>query len=98
MLDAIGEFYNESGQIYLGVVPFFHILGLTALIFHAASNNCSTITLSGFEPVEFVRTIEKYKVTALLVVPPILLALVRHPGKSKSRHFHQDQTKVYLPL
>lgn len=33
-----------------------------------------------FDPVVFCQTIERYKVTFVLIVPPILVVLARHPG------------------
>jgi acyl-CoA synthetase (AMP-forming)/AMP-acid ligase II len=34
-----------------------------------------------FDPVAFCKTVETYKVTVGLIVPPILVVLARHPGK-----------------
>ncbi len=36
-----------------------------------------------FDPDQFCRFIERYKVTVSYVVPPILLALVHHPGETE---------------
>jgi hypothetical protein len=50
--------------------------------------NCSyhlavpLVVMTKFDPFLFCATIEKYKVTYINVVPPILLALARHPGKT----------------
>lgn len=38
------------------------------------------VVMSRFEPVAFCKTIEIYKVTIGLIVPPILVLLARHPG------------------
>lgn len=36
-----------------------------------------------FDPAQYCANIERYKVTASLIVPPILLALVHHPAVEK---------------
>jgi acyl-coenzyme A synthetase/AMP-(fatty) acid ligase len=38
------------------------------------------VILPKFDPDQFCQAIERYKVTAGYVVPPILLVLVHHPG------------------
>jgi 4-coumarate--CoA ligase len=35
-----------------------------------------------FDPVQFCANVEKYKIGISLVVPPVLVLLSRHPGKS----------------
>lgn len=37
-----------------------------------------------FEPVSCFSYIEKYKITLMLAVPPILIIMARHPGKQAS--------------
>lgn len=54
--------------------------GLNNLIHFVPSNGVHVVVLSRFEPVLYLQTIAKYHITALLVVPPILLALLNHPG------------------
>jgi hypothetical protein len=38
------------------------------------------VIMPRFDPVAFCAHIEKYKVTAALTVPPMVLTLTRHPG------------------
>lgn len=38
--------------------------------------------MTRFDPVQFCANIERYKVNRALVVPPVLVVLARHPGKS----------------
>ena len=47
------------------------------------------VVMSGFDPVEFCKNVETYKITHACVVPPICLALVKHPGE----HFLGPKTK-----
>jgi acyl-coenzyme A synthetase/AMP-(fatty) acid ligase len=38
------------------------------------------VIMPQFEPEAFCRNIERYKVTMSLVVPPVFLAILHHPG------------------
>lgn len=39
------------------------------------------VIMPKFDPIEFLQTIEKYKITWVLAVPPMMLVFARHPGK-----------------
>ena len=39
------------------------------------------VVMPGFEPTRFCQYIERYKITHVCVVPPILLTLLHHPGE-----------------
>lgn len=54
--------------------------GLNNLLHHAPSRGVPVVILARFEPVPFLRAVERYGATAAMVVPPILLALLQHPG------------------
>lgn len=41
------------------------------------------VIMSHFDPDDFCRFIEKYRVTTSLIVPPICLALLHHPATMK---------------
>ncbi|MFK4185791.1 4-coumarate--CoA ligase family protein [Streptomyces sparsogenes] len=64
----------------LAVLPFFHIYGLTALVNAPLRDGATVIVLPRFELERFLAAIEKHRVTALYVAPPIVLALARHPA------------------
>ena len=40
------------------------------------------VIMPQFEPEVFCRNIERYKVTASFIVPPVCLAILHHPGTS----------------
>ena len=40
------------------------------------------IIMPKFDPIEFLQTIEKFRITNVLAVPPMMLVFARHPGKS----------------
>jgi 4-coumarate--CoA ligase len=70
--------YSHDEQLLM-LLPFFHIYGTMAGMFMALFGGAPTIVMTGFDPVEFCIAVEKYHITYVLVVPPVMLAIVRHP-------------------
>lgn len=68
---------------YLGVLPFFHIYGMTPVLLGALQDGAYMTTISKFDPEVFLTAIQKQKITKLMIVPPIVLFMARHPMVSK---------------
>ncbi|MFJ9031020.1 AMP-binding protein [Streptomyces sp. NPDC102274] len=66
-------------DVVLAVLPFFHIYGMTMFLNVALRSRSSVVTMARFELREFLEHIQRYRVTYLFVVPPMALALARHP-------------------
>ncbi|MEU8589088.1 4-coumarate--CoA ligase family protein [Streptomyces sp. NPDC048664] len=71
---------NALGERVLAVLPFFHIYGLTALMNAPLRLGATVVVLPRFELETFLAAIEKHRITALYVAPPIVLALAKHPA------------------
>ncbi|KAK4846110.1 hypothetical protein QYF36_013190 [Acer negundo] len=69
--------YLSSENVYLAVLPMFHIYGLSLFVLGLLSLGSSIVVMKKFETNEMVRMIERYRVTHLPVVPPILMALTK---------------------
>ncbi|MGF1427916.1 AMP-binding protein [Kitasatospora sp. LaBMicrA B282] len=69
----------EPGEVVIGVLPFFHIYGLTVILNRTLRAGATAVVLPRFDLEQFLRTIEEYRVQALFVAPPIVLALAKHP-------------------
>lgn len=67
------------GERVLAVLPFFHIYGLAALLNQPLRCGATVVVLPRFDLEQFCRTIEEQQVQALIVAPPIALALAKHP-------------------
>ncbi|MGW6919457.1 AMP-binding protein [Kitasatospora sp. NPDC054939] len=67
------------GERVLAVLPFFHIYGLAALLNQPLRCGATVVVLPRFDLEQFCRTIEEQRVQALIVAPPIALALAKHP-------------------
>jgi len=67
----------------IGFLPFYHIYGCVKLLMFCLTMGVPVVIMSKFDPVEFCSSIEKYKATCGLIVPPICLAIVHHPATTK---------------
>ncbi|XP_057820940.2 probable CoA ligase CCL5 [Cryptomeria japonica] len=68
---------STCSNCFLCTVPMFHIYGLAAFACGLLATGSTIVVLSKFELGEMLGAIEKYRVTYLPLVPPILLALTK---------------------
>jgi acyl-CoA synthetase (AMP-forming)/AMP-acid ligase II len=64
----------------IGVLPFFHIYGLTVLMNFALSTGATVVTMPRFELEPFLQIMEAHAVTYAYLAPPIVLALAKQPA------------------
>jgi acyl-CoA synthetase (AMP-forming)/AMP-acid ligase II len=69
---------NED-DVMIGVLPFFHIYGMTAIMSIALRLGATIVTMPRFDLEEFLTLMQDRKVTRAFLVPPIILALAKHP-------------------
>ncbi|MGI8462470.1 MAG: AMP-binding protein [Solirubrobacterales bacterium] len=72
---AIGE-----DDVLIGVLPFFHIYGMQVIMNLGLRQGATVVTMPRFDLEQFLDLIESHKVTRAYVVPPIALALAKHPA------------------
>jgi hypothetical protein len=68
------------------------------LLHFPVHNGIPVVVQSRFDPVSFCANIELYKVTAALVVPPVLVVLSRHEGARCIIRFSPDLQFIKQPL
>ncbi|GJU72667.1 4-coumarate--CoA ligase 6-like protein [Tanacetum coccineum] len=73
--------YRPEDNVYLAVVPMFHIYGLTLFTMGILSLGTKIVVVRKFSSEEMVRCIDRYGVTHFPGVPPLVTALTR-AGKS----------------
>ena len=64
----------------LGVLPFFHIYGMVIILMHglhARGRRSSRMPKFEFEP--FLKVLQDWPITSAHIVPPIVVALGKHP-------------------
>ena len=69
----------EEGEVVVAVLPFFHIYGMQVLMNGVLYAGATAVTMPRFDLEEFLRIIQEHSVTRAYVVPPIVLALAKHP-------------------
>jgi acyl-CoA synthetase (AMP-forming)/AMP-acid ligase II len=72
-------FPYREGERVLGLAPFFHIMGLSCVLLHALSSGATVVTMPRFDLEDMLRTIERQRISQMLVPPPVLGALASHP-------------------
>jgi acyl-CoA synthetase (AMP-forming)/AMP-acid ligase II len=70
----------QPGDVVLAVAPFFHILGVTALLSAPLAAGATVVCVSRFDPAQVLDVIDRYRVTVIVGAPQMMAALVRHPS------------------
>ena len=70
----------EPEDVLIGVLPFFHIYGMTVIMNQWLMAGATIVTMPRFDLEQFLELIERHGVTRAYVVPPIALALAGHPA------------------
>jgi acyl-CoA synthetase (AMP-forming)/AMP-acid ligase II len=68
-----------SDDVVMGVLPFFHIYGMVVIMSLSLHTGATVVTMPRFDLEQFLETMQKYHVTYANVVPPIVLAMAKHP-------------------
>ncbi len=69
---------NEN-QTLIAVLPFFHCYGQQVIMNSGLARGATIVTLPRFDLQEFLSAVQDHKVTRAYLVPPIMLALAKHP-------------------
>ncbi|MEM7435888.1 MAG: 4-coumarate--CoA ligase family protein [Myxococcota bacterium] len=67
------------GEAVLSFLPFFHIYGMQVLMNRALASGGKVVTMPRFDLEQFLTLCQKHKVRRAFVVPPVVLALAKHP-------------------
>jgi 4-coumarate--CoA ligase len=68
-----------DGEVVLAVLPFFHIYGMQVLMNFFLSRGATIVTVPRFDLEQCLGSIQERGITRLFAVPPIVLALAKHP-------------------
>ncbi|MEM1273187.1 MAG: AMP-binding protein [Pseudomonadota bacterium] len=63
----------------IAFLPFFHIYGMTVLMNMFLAQSARLVTMPRFDLPQFLELIQTYRATRLYIVPPVALALAKHP-------------------
>ena len=75
----------DDTDTMLALLPFFHIYGMVVIMNLGLHLGATLVTMQRFEIEQFLQTLQKYQVTFAPLVPPIVLALAKHPAVDNYR-------------
>ena len=79
VLQAEQRIHLREGERVLGVMPFYHIYGMTVIMNLALHAGATVVTMPRFELETFLRVMQDHRVARAFVAPPIVVALAKHP-------------------
>lgn len=79
--------YPGSENVYLAVLPMFHIYGMALFVMGLLSLGSTIVVMRKFDVNDLVKVIERYKVTHFPVVPPMLPALTERARDVGAKSF-----------
>jgi acyl-CoA synthetase (AMP-forming)/AMP-acid ligase II len=75
-IDAIE---NSEMRALVGVLPFFHIYGMVVVMNLGLLRGATCVTLPRFDFEAFLRILQDWPIALAHIVPPIAVALAKHP-------------------
>ena len=72
-----------AGERLIAVLPFFHIYGQVVLMAAALWQGATLVSMPRFDLEDFLRILQEQRITQAFLVPPIVLALAKHPMVDK---------------
>ena len=70
---------SKKRGVLLCPLPFYHIYGMTAGLCVPLYAGAKLVSMSAFDLARWLELVQKHKVTRGHIVPPIALALAKHP-------------------
>ena len=69
----------KRGEVTAGFLPFFHIYGMTVLMNLHLAGGGALVTMPRFDLPMFLQISQDYSARRMWVVPPVAIALAKHP-------------------
>ncbi len=79
LLRWVGDL-EEGSERFLGVLPLFHVFGMTLVMNLGIATGSELILVPRFELDEFLKTIDRTRATVLMGVPTIYTAIISAPN------------------
>ncbi|XP_050243173.1 probable CoA ligase CCL10 isoform X2 [Quercus robur] len=77
MVPADQDRYGDPRNVFLCFLPMFHIFGLSVVTYSQLRRGNTVVSMEKFELEKVLLAVEKYRVTHLFVVPPVMIALAK---------------------
>src|SRR5215211_8967105 len=69
----------DHDERVIAVLPFFHIYGMVVILNAALAHGATLVTMPRFDLADYLRALQEHRITRAYVVPPIALAMAKHP-------------------
>ncbi len=69
----------QEDDVMIGILPFFHIYGMIVVMNIFLYLKGTVVTMPQFDLEGFLKIMQDYRITRAALVPPIILALAKHP-------------------
>ncbi|MCB9666417.1 MAG: AMP-binding protein [Alphaproteobacteria bacterium] len=79
VLQMRGHIELDDEDVTFAVLPFFHIYGMQVLMNYGLAQGATIVTAPRFDLVQMLELAQQHGMTRLYLVPPIVLALAKHP-------------------
>ena len=66
-------------DVLMGLLPFYHIYGMLVILNYSLAQGATVVSVPRFDLEQFLQVVQEYKLTIIHLVPPVLLALAKHP-------------------
>ncbi|KAI4147691.1 MAG: hypothetical protein LQ340_005430 [Diploschistes diacapsis] len=76
---------EEENETFLGIIPMYHALGQTWFVVYVPTLAAKCYVMPKFEFEKVMDAIEKFRVTSLSLVPPIVVAMAKHPDVRRGK-------------
>jgi acyl-CoA synthetase (AMP-forming)/AMP-acid ligase II len=80
-LNAVDHFQHDQ-ETTIAFLPFFHIYGMVVVAMAGLWSGATLVVMPKFDLETYLELIERYRATLLHVVPPVVVALAKHPSVS----------------
>jgi len=82
-MEEILSTYSDKKQIFLALLPFFHVFGLTVTLILPARIGAKVVPMPRYVPGDMLGAFKKYKFTAFLGAPSIFISLLQQKNLAK---------------
>ena len=83
MCDAWIYQTEEGKEVILGILPFFHVYGMTTVLILSVMKKAKMVLLPKFDVDQALKTIDKQKPTLFPGAPTMYIGLLNHPDIAK---------------
>ncbi|KAL9171288.1 hypothetical protein ABFS82_04G199000 [Erythranthe guttata] len=78
MITTDQESVSETNGVFLCVLPMFHVFGLAVIMYAQLQRGSAVVSMSKFDLEMILKAVDKYGITHMWVVPPVILGLAKN--------------------